>query len=450
LSSWGFLLLGSPLLLAYGIVAEAPWFYYVLLPPFMVAFVYLPATVGATICLALIYWLPGCRAKMLGLGVVLFFVGIALVVWRVIAGPESDLLTAGWFQEMLSRLRFTQGRLLPSWWLSSGLLEAAAHNWSQSVMFLALMISNALLGRQLALAVAKRLYRPAYSALRSEGRTRRKVRPGVGWFDRVVLAMTRPLPLPVRLLMVKDLRVFRRDPVQWSQFLIFFGLLALYFVNIRRFSYDVYYIGWVNMVSFLNLAVVGLLMSTFTTRFIFPMVSLEGRRFWILGLLPIRRDTILWGKFLFAAGGAIVPCCSLVLLSDAMLRIRPIVLVSHQVTCAILCLGLAGIAVGLGARLPNLRQQSPSRIAAGFGGTLNLIVSTLYILAVVLLTAVPTHLYLTAHGNRVIEIFSREIELEVWLLWWLGAGNVASIILGLIATIIPMRIGVRAFRKLEF
>jgi len=133
-----------------------------------------------------------------------------------------------------------------------------------------------------------------------------------------------------------------------------------------------------------------------------------------------------------------------------MLRIRPIVLVSHQLTCVILCFGLAGIAVGLGARLPNLRQESPSRIAAGFGGTLNLIISTLYILAVVLLTAVPTHLYLTAQGNREVEIFSREIQIEVWLLWWMGAGTLASMVLGLIATFVPMRIGIRAFRKLEF
>ena len=115
------------------------------------------------------------------------------------------------------------------------------------------------------------------------------------------------------------------------------------------------------MVSFLNLAVVGLLLSTFTTRFVYPMISLEGRRFWILGLLGVRRETLLWGKFLFAAGGAIVPCSGLVLLSDLMLRVSPLILFSHQLTCLVFCLGLAGIAVGLGAWLPNLREESPSR-----------------------------------------------------------------------------------------
>ncbi len=108
-------------------------------------------------------------------------------------------------------------------------------------------------------------------------------------------------------MMVKDLRLFRRDPLQWSQFLIFLGLLMLYFLNIRRFTYDVSSIAWVNMVSFLNLAVVGLLLSTFTTRFIYPMISLEGRRFWILGLLGVRRETILWSKFLFAVLGRSFP-----------------------------------------------------------------------------------------------------------------------------------------------
>jgi len=450
LSSWGFLLLGSPMLIAYGIVAEAPWYYYLLLGPFMASFIYVPAALGALGCLGLIYWLPGSRVKILTTALLLFLLCVALVGWRALAGPESDLLTAAWFRQMLGRLQFTQGRLLPSWWLSSGLLEAAANNWSQSVMFLALMISNALFGRQLALALAARIYRPAYSGLWSEGRGPRQARPGPSGVDRALLWLIAPLPKSMRLLTLKDARVFRRDPVQWLQFLIFFGLLGLYFVNIRRFSYDVYYIGWVNMVSFLNLTVVGLLMSTFTTRFIFPMISLEGRRFWVLGLLPLRRDTVLWAKFFFAAGGAVAPCCALVLLSDLMLRIDLLVVVSHQLTCVMLCLGLAGIAVGLGARLPNLREESPSRIAAGFGGTLNLVVSTIYILVIVLLTAVPTHLYLTARGNRVIQIFSRELSLETWLLWWLGAGTVASVIVGLLATVIPLRIGIRAFRRLEF
>jgi ABC-2 type transport system permease protein len=451
LSSWGFLLMGSPMLLAYGVVARAPWYYFAMLPPFMAAFVYIPGGIAAVLCLGVVRHLPGKRLHVLILGGALLVGGGVWIICSLLTSPQNDLLTPGWFQEISARLSFSQRRLLPSWWLSSGLLEAARNQWSEGVLFLVVMIANALFCRQLAVWTAARIYRAAYSTLAGRHVGRKRAKPA--WIDRAAFGLTGLLPRQMQLLMVKDLRLFRRDPAQWSQFLIFFGLLALYFLNIRRFSYNIHYVGWVNMVSFLNLSVVGLLMSTFTTRFIFPMISLEGRRFWLLGLLPLRRERLLLGKFLFAAGGSIVPCAALILLSDVMLnvlRISPIIVASHQLTCAILCLGLSGIAVGLGARLPNLREESPARIAAGFGGTLSLVISTLYILAVVLLTALPCHFYLAAYQARSVRVPTAGPPIYRWLEFWLVAGTVGSVLLGVLATVIPLRMGFRAFRRLEF
>ena len=158
-------------------------------------------------------------------------------------------------------------------------------------------------------------------------------------------------------------------------------------------------------------------------------------------MLPIRRDSILWGKFLFAAAGAAIPCCLLILLSDFMLRISLVVVAIHQLTCLLLCVGLSGIAVGLGAKMPDLREESPSKIAAGFGGTLSLVISAIYIVLVVLLTALPSHFYLAAlqaDGDRQ--------GVQVWLM----AGTTAACLTGLIATFVPMAIGLKAFRSLEF
>ena len=104
-------------------------------------------------------------------------------------------------------------------------------------MFLALLISNALFFRQLAVWTAGRIYRASYSGLC--GRSLRRKRPRPARFDRLLSRALSFLPTPMRLMIVKDLRLFRRDPMQWSQFLIFLGLLALYFLNIRRFTYDI-------------------------------------------------------------------------------------------------------------------------------------------------------------------------------------------------------------------
>jgi len=452
-SSWGFLLLGTPMLTAYGVVESASVYYYAALVPFLVGFVYIPGALGALAAMAIVRWLSGHRARLNWLAATLGVAAVAAIAWSLTRDLENDLLTPAWFQEMLARLRISEARLLPSWWLSSGLLEAARADWqddagrralAESTKFLVLTISNALFLHQIAVWVAGRIYRPGYSVLHGERSARKRPKPA--WIDRSLTRAAFFLSPQTRLLIVKDLRLFRRDPVQWLQFLIFFGLLALYFLNIRRLSYDVNYLSWVNMISFLNLAVVGLILSTFTTRFIFPMISLEGRRFWILGLLPVRRETILWGKFLFAMFGSLVPSTLLILLSDVMLRVSGTVVAVHVLACFSLCAGLSGIAVGLGAKMPNLRDDSPSRIAAGFGGTLNLVISTAFIVAVVLLSAVPCHLYVAAGAGTGAPIPYSLEHLRLLLI----AGSAASVLVGAVATWLPLRIGFKAFRELEF
>ncbi|MCE5269215.1 MAG: hypothetical protein LLG00_15165 [Planctomycetaceae bacterium] len=452
LSSWGFLLLASPMLLAYGVVAEAPWYFYALLMPMVIAFIYIPVAIGAMLCLGVVRLVrDNPLAILIGLGILLAAVS-AWVGWGLFNGPRNDLLTPAWFQEVLGRLKIADYRLLPSWWLTTGVLDAADSSMlAEATLFLTLLISNALFFRQLALWTAGRVYRAAYSGL--YGRTLRRKRARRGRFDQFLGWLLRPLPDPVRLLIVKDLRLFRRDPLQWSQVLIFAGFLVVYFWNIPRFTYNIAavgtYIGWVNMVSFLNLSVVGLLLSTFTTRFVYPVISLEGRRFWILDLTGVSRQTVLWSKYFFATGGTLLPCATLVLISDLTLKVPVVVLLIHQLTCVVLCSGLAGIAVGLGAWLPNLREESPARIAAGFGGTLTLVVSTLYILIVVLLTAMPTHFYFAAHYAVSLPASPGWQSIQRWLMFWWVAGTVGSLLVGVAATAIPLRIGFKAFSRLE-
>jgi ABC-2 type transport system permease protein len=268
----------------------------------------------------------------------------------------------------------------------------------------------------------------------------------IAWADEALSAAGTARGRPLRLLLVKDLRLFRRDISQWSQFVIFFGLLGLYFFNLRSFNYNLTY---ASIISFLNLAVAGLILSTFTTRFVYPMISLEGRRFWILGLLPVHRDQIVWSKFLFSFLGGILPCCGLLWLSDTMLGIPKSLLYIHEICCVVLCLGLSGIAVGLGARMPDLRESSPAKIAAGFGGTLCLVLSSLFIMAVVLIAAAPTHLAMLTRA------FTGGGPPPVGFLGWASGpqGTAASLlaigVLGVLAAFVPLELGLRAFRRLE-
>jgi ABC-2 type transport system permease protein len=428
-SSWGFLLLGSPMMVAYGItVREASWPFYLASLAFLVAFVLIPGSLGAI------------AAVLLGsLAVAVLVFGVRL--WRT----PGEAMTREWMDALIGRLAFSRHPLLPSRWIAAGLIRSARGEWDDGLFYLMVTVAHAGLFYLIAAVVARDLYRRAYSRVQGGRSSRRRL--GLYRFDALFHRVFVFIPRPIRLLILKDLRTFLRDPAQWSQFLIFFGLLTFYFVNIRRLGYDVQSPYWRNLLSFLNLAVTALILSTFTSRFIFPMLSLEGRSFWVLGLLPVKRESILWGKFAFASGISLVATEGLVVLSDLMLKMSPSMIALHLGMVAILCLGLSGISVGMGARLPNFREEDPSKIAAGFGGTLNLLVSLVFIGLVVSAIALPCHIYFAGQelDDSQLPVISLG-QLRSWLTWAI----VASIVAGAVATILPLRIGIKAFREMEF
>ena len=443
-SSGGFLLLGSPLMVAYGLTARAPWSFYALFLAYLPAFVLVPGAIGAIGAILVANFLPRQRKTVLAVaGCAVLLLGLGLS-YRVLRVPTDALAREG-LGMLLGQLAFSQHPLLPSRWMSHGLIQAAQGEWRDGLFYLAILSAHAAMAYLAAAVLARDLYRQGYSRVQGGRAARRRI----GWYgpDNLFHRIFAFIPRPVRLLILKDLRTFRRDPAQWSQFLIFFGLLAFYFLNIRRLGYNVQGPYFRNLLSFLNLAVTALILSTFTSRFIFPLLSLEGRNFWILGLFPLRREAILWGKFAFASGISLVATEALVLLSDLMLRMAPPMIALHMGMIVVLCLGLSGISVGLGARLPDLKEDDPSKIAVGFGGTLNLLVSLLFVFLIVFAMAVPCHLYfagldIVSHGGPTINFFQFRS--------WLTLAIFACLGLGALATFLPLHIGIKAFRRMEF
>ena len=445
-SSWGFLLLGSPLLVAYGITVGAEWPYYLIFLLYLLALVLLAGSLGSLAALLVANFAPR-RAKtvlVLAIALVLVF-GVGLLA-RLIGTP-GEALSRDWLDSLLERLTFSQHPLLPSRWMSRGLVGTARGDLFSGTYYLAMTASHGALAYLVAAVVARDRYRRGYSRVQGGRSSRRRF--GFYAFDQAFHRLFWFIPNPLRLLILKDLRCFRRDPAQWSQFLIFFGLLGFYFLNIRRlgFGHQAQSPYWRNLLGLLNLAVTALILSTFTTRFIFPLLSLEGRNFWILGLLPLRRESILWGKFAFAAGISLVATEALVIMSDLMLGIEPFMIAAHVVMVATLCVGLSAISVGLGACLPNLREDDPSKIAAGFGGTLNLLVSLAYIVVVVASLAVPSRIYFASIETNAAAFSAIPFER---FLQWLGLSALLILGWGALATMLPLKLGIRAFQRMDF
>ncbi|GAB6166009.1 hypothetical protein JCM19992_20090 [Thermostilla marina] len=448
LSSWGFLFLGTPVLVAYGVSVHAPWPYYAMMLPLMISFVYIPSAVGALVTLGAARFVSRLRNLLIGAGFFAVFAAGYLVIQWLSTVKDANVLTIDWLEGTLSRLRITQFRVLPSWWLTTGLLSFAHNQTADGTMFFAVLTTNSLVANQIVGFAARRSYRRLYQSVAGRRGRRRGSTAAfrVSLFDRLF----RFLSPQVRLLIRKDVRIFRRDPIQWLQTLIFGGLLAFYFLNMQRLYYDRAYAQWINSISLLNLAVIGLLLSTFTTRFVFPLISLEGLRFWILGQLPLDRNAVVWSKLTYGVIGSLIPVAALVALSDAMLGVDTMVFLSHQLCAVLMSLGLSAIAVGLGARFPNFREESPSRIAAGFGGTLNLVVSTFYNVFILLSAALPVHLEFLSRSANTLPVLGFKVAISDWIALWAWLGPMVAVFLCLLTTVVTLIVGIRHFRKIEF
>jgi ABC-2 type transport system permease protein len=436
-SSWAFLLLGIPILLSYGLVFAAPWSYYALVPVFFLGFLLTPGSVGALACFSIVNITPQRRRQVLAVGVAV--VVICTCWWtyetlREIRNPRSNREALTWLD---ARFSFSRAPLMPSHWMTRGLQSAARGDLSAAAYPLALLWANGLMLYVAAAYAAKRLYRRGFNRLATGGALRKRY--GSRWLDRFASIVLRPFDAQTRLLIIKDLRTFRRDPGQWTQILIFAGLMLLYFANSPQFYQTDRGRSFQHVISFTNLLAITMLTCAYMSRFVYPMLSLEGRKFWILGLLPLPRERLLWGKFAFAATGGVIVGCVLITVSDLLLGMPAVALVLHLPTVAVVAIGLAGLSVGLGAIVPNFRETDPSRIAVGFGGTLNLITGLLYLVTVLALMAGPYHL-----------AFGLVDEIPGWVWRWLGVAFAVGTAVGVAATVLPLRAGARALRKMEF
>jgi ABC-2 type transport system permease protein len=171
--------------------------------------------------------------------------------------------------------------------------------------------------------------------------------------------------------------------------MIFFGLLCIYVVNLRNVAFNFSNPFWEVMISHLNLAASALTLSTLTTRFVFPQFSLEGRRLWIIGLAQLGLGKVLMQKFWMSCVAATSITVGLMVASSLMLNLPWQKVGAFALAIALMSASLSGLAVGLGALFPNFKEDNPSKIVSGFGGTLCLVVSFLYISLFVALFALP-------------------------------------------------------------
>jgi hypothetical protein len=221
-------------------------------------------------------------------------------------------------------------------------------------------------------------------------------------------------------MIVKDARLLARDPGQWAQSVLLFGLMATYVAGLRGMAYQRLPLQWKLLVTTANFGAIAGILASLGTRFFFPLPSLEGKMAWLVRLAPMAPERALRLKLVLGLVWTYPPTLALAAGTIVMLDLpRPLLFIAVLNTF-LLDLALMSLSVGLGAILPEMGQEETSKIVSGLGGTVALLLGLGYVLIASGLIAlqlglIPVLRFATAHlaGTALLSILSLTVSFVV-------------------------------------
>lgn len=421
-ASWTAIFLALPVFVAYGVVFDAGIRYYAALVAVIVPCIVIAASFGILVAVALVNLFPARRARdLLSLVALVFLIGIVMLL-RVMR-PERFVRPEafGTWADYLVSLSNPTLPWLPSYWAARvtgeilGVYQVVhwpAVAWYGGLLFAAACIT---------MAVAAGVFREGFRTGWSRSQEARQVRwTRKEWWHAALGIGSRPFPRRLRAIILKDATTLFRDPSQWSQLVLLLAVIAVYLYNIHVLPLDPaggtgYFMR--NLLAFLNVGLVGLVVTALAARFVLPGVSLEGGTLWLLRTSPLAIRELLWAKFWGGFVPLVLVAELLVVLTNTILHTTTLLQVLSMGAMLCLSAAIAGLAVGLGAAHPRFDAADGTQVAAGYAGFLFMVLSALLVLFSVTVLAWPVY-----HSFRA-----------TWFGWGVGAREWGGLAGGLVA-----------------
>lgn len=431
-SSWMMGFFGAPVFAAYGYAYGGGWSYLLALIGVLPGFVLIPGGLGALVAAVLVRGIPAHRVREAMAFVGVLALGAVLVLLRLLR-PER-LVNAEDFQSLaayVAELQTPLPALFPPRW-AVDVVEASLRDKALPMVELGLLLS----GGVAMVGVARWVTEAVYDEARAKAQAARAARMArSGLLDRALALWTWPLPRPVASVVIKDVKGFLRDPAQWSQLFVVAAIVAIAMASAAAMPTD-FLNGPIGVylrevLSFGALTMVGFILASLAARFQFTAVSLEGRAFWIVRTAPLRPEQLLLAKLWPGLLPMVVIGEVLALGIGQILGAGAVVMGVSAFTALAMALGIAGLAVGMGALYPDFKADNAARVAASPPAMLFMLAAMGLVFAVAALEVIPVAVSMSLRFN----------EREPVALDWLGLllPHLAVGLLCAAALLLPMR-----------
>lgn len=442
-STWAVLLLGLPIIAAYGIVRGLVFWQYIFeLFCVLTPFVIIPGCIGVAFSMLMYLISKEVRPRTLIISISAIFL-LAIVAYFKFGLPGSLAFNviSDWrvLNNYLGSMGATSFAFLPSFWVSETLRVMSSSGGNSLLIYMVALVTTALLLVNLIFMFAEKYYYKSWLASLEyqDGGEKKAIhrRPVSAFFK-----LPGWLPSDFRAVLAKDLKLFVREPAQWAQFTVLLVLLFIYLINLRYFPTEIKDSYWKTIIGFINFAFSGFILATLSVRFVFPNFSLEGKSFWVIAASPMPLRRVFWEKFWSAFLIFLIISEILAVLSNIMLGLQGYLMVLTFISVLLMSVSLTSLSVGMGAIYPNFDERNPGKIASSAGGMLTTVLSLSYVGIMVVIAALPAHRY-SLHKMDPTLPFPR---FEVFL------GIVLMLILNLTTTVVPLRLGLSSMKKRDF
>jgi ABC-2 type transport system permease protein len=435
-SSWMLILFGIPIFVALGRSFHASAAYYAGMVLTVIPFIVIAAGIGVLVTILLMRYFPARKTyQFLSLVGLVFMAG--MVMFFRFLEPEKFLgkkVSMDLIQQFVENLKVPSYWFLPSTWAARSLDAGTRADYSVMAFWISVEWLAALLLAAVNVFIVSRVYYRGWSITYS-GRGNSRVNSR-RFLYRAVERLIAFVPSGLRTIVMKDMKIFWRDPSQWTQLFLLLALVVIYIYNVRNLPMESMFLK--NLISVLNIGLAAVVMAAVAVRFVFVTTSVEAKSFWLIKSAPVDFSGFLWVKFFFFIFPLLLLSETLIVVSNMFLAVDPFLTKLSVAGIFFLTVGLTGLGVGLGAVFPVFDHENIAELATSTGAIYYMLISFAYIGVVIMFGARPVW----AHFS--LKFLGREVGgLEVY------ACYVIVILLTAAVTFIPMRLGAAALRKKE-
>lgn len=402
-SSWSLAVLGIPIVIAWGQVFHVSSLTILLLIVFgLLPLVFISAELGTAILTCLVFLARRTSprfAMLIVIAVIIGVIGFAVEQRNRGLVVEGAARTSTVERYLVGLGHENRSPVAPPHWLAGVMRAVRRGDVSRALFFAGLLTITSLVWLRWLVGWSGRVYYESWIAFSEfSGKRKRSSNSASpkkftsGW-----------LPNPLNAMYRKDVLQFIRNPSQWGQFLILVAFLLVYLLNLIYISSRLNFENphWKTLVLFLNFAFTGFILATLSVRFVFPLISLEGRGFWVVRSSPVSVNLLFWEKFFLAFAVFMGLCEIIVYFSNHVLNVSGPMMILTTAATFLMGIALTGLAIGMGALFPDFKDESPMRIASTPGGVLTVVLSLMYVALMVAILGWPAKgyfLYLLGRG----------------------------------------------------